>query len=126
VDSNWLAGAAVLIFGIVGGVWAAFHAGGAPSHIRHIFIFCVVGFVFSALLGVFVIVILVLLLGAVRQLFRRAYFARARRHGDSDAIETLRTDHGDGEGASDPLGRSINARLESETSATRERRGPTS
>lgn len=123
MDSNWLAGAAVLIFGIVGGVWAAFNAGGAPSHI---FIFCVVGFVFSALLGVFVIVILVLLLGAVRQLFRRAYFARARRHGDSDAIETLRTDHGDGEGAWDPLGRSINARLESETSATRERRGPTS
>ena len=76
--------------------------------------------------GVFVIVILVLLLGAFRELFLRAHFARAGRRGDSDVIEAARTGLGDGELASDAWGRSIKAHLESETSArTRSTREPT-
>jgi hypothetical protein len=72
VDTNWLAAAGVLLFCIVGGVWAAYDTDGATSRIVS---FSLVGFVFSALLGVFVVVILFLLVGAVRALLVRARFA---------------------------------------------------
>jgi hypothetical protein len=122
LNSNWLAAAGVLLFGIAGGVWTAFNAGGAPARVAA---FCLVGFVFSALLGVFVVVVFVLLLGALRELWLRAHFARARRRGDLDAIEVARTGHGADGRDSDALGRFINAHLDSETGAARNRNGPT-
>ena len=73
LDTNWLAAAGVLLFGIVGGIWAAYNTDGATSRIV---LFSLVGFVFSALLGVFVVEILFLLVVAVRALLLRARFAR--------------------------------------------------
>jgi len=108
LNTNWLAAAGVLLFGIVGGVWAAYNTDGATGRIV---LFSLVGFVFSALLGVFVVEILFLLVLAVRALLLHARFARAkRRRGDSDVIEAIRTGRGD----DDSWGRFIRGRLGSE------------
>jgi hypothetical protein len=84
LDTNWLGAAGVLLFAIIGAVWAAYNTDGATSRIVA---FALVGFVFSALLGVFVVVVLFLLVGGIRSLPVHARFARARRRGDSNVIE---------------------------------------
>lgn len=119
LHSDWRLFAGVLVFGIAGGVSVGLDAGGTTSHAVT---FGVVGFVLAALLGIFPIGILVLLIGAFRNLFMRVHFARARRRGD---VEQLRSGLRGEQWDSDAWRLFLKARTEGETRPTREPGGPT-